>query len=60
VGHVDFGPQHPGAVGEFAGAHALEQIQVFLHAAVAVGAVRTRFGQGAPVLADLVGIQAST
>jgi hypothetical protein len=30
VGHVDFGPQHPGPVFVFAGTHALEQVQVFL------------------------------
>jgi hypothetical protein len=57
VGHVDFGPQHPGPVFEFAGTHALEQVQVFLDAAVAPGAVFARFGEGAPVFPDFVGIE---
>ena len=42
------------AVGELAGAHAREQVQVLLDGAVAVGAVLARLGQRAAVLADLV------
>ncbi len=57
-GHVDLGPQHPAAVRELAGAHAPEQIQVLLHAAVAEGALFAGFGQGAAVVADLLGVQA--
>ena len=34
--HIDFGAQGAGAIREFAGAHALEQIQVLFHRAVAV------------------------
>ena len=33
--HVDLGAQHARAVWKFAGAHAAEQVEVFLHAAVA-------------------------
>ena len=39
VRHVDLGAQHLAAVGELAGAHAAEQVEVLLDAAVAVGAV---------------------
>jgi hypothetical protein len=37
--HVDLGPQHPRAVGELAGPHAAEEIEVLLDDAVAVGAL---------------------
>jgi hypothetical protein len=57
MGHVDLGPQHPGPVFVFAGTHALEQVQVFLDAAVTPGAVFSRFGEGAPVFPDFVGIE---
>ena len=53
-GHVDLGPQGPGAVRELAGAHALEQVQVLLDRAVAIGALPAGFGQRAPVLPNLV------
>ena len=56
-GHVDLGAQHARAVRELAGAHALEQVQVLLDRAVAVGAVLARLGQRAAVLADLLGAQ---
>ena len=56
-GHVDLGAQHMLAVGEFPGAHAAEQVQVLFHAAVAAGAFLAGAGQGAAVLADLVGAQ---
>ncbi len=49
-GHVDLGAQHARAVGEFAGAHAAEQVEVLLHAAVAERAVLARLGQGAAVV----------
>ena len=55
--HVDPGAQHPGAVGEFPGAHAAEQIQVLLRRPVAMRAVAAGLGQGAAVGADLVGGQ---
>ena len=45
--HVDLGPQHPGAIGELAGAHAAQEIEVFLDAAPAVGALGAGLGQGA-------------
>ena len=54
VRHVDLGAQHLGAVGELAGAHAAEQVEVLLDAAVAVGAVLAGGGHGAAPLADLV------
>ena len=54
MGHVDLGPQRLGAVGELALAHPLEQVEVLLDRAVAVGAVLARLGQRAAVLADLV------
>ena len=45
--HVDLGAQHARAVGKFAGAHAAEQIEVFLDAALAERAVLARLGQRA-------------
>ena len=45
--HVDLGAQHPRAVLKFAGAHAAEQIEIFLDAAVAVRAFGARLGQRA-------------
>jgi hypothetical protein len=49
-----------GAVGELAGAHAAEEVEVLLDAAVAVRAVRAGLGQRAAVLADLLGVWSST
>ena len=54
-GHVDLGAQHAAAVRELALLHAAEQVQVFLHAAVAIGAVDAGGGQGAAVLAHFLG-----
>jgi hypothetical protein len=54
-GHVDLRPEHPGAVRKLAGAHALEQVEVLLDRAVAPRAVLAGRGEGAAVLADLVG-----
>ena len=45
--HVDLGAQHARAVGELAGAHAAEQVEILRDAAVAIGAVAARLGQGA-------------
>jgi len=47
--HVDLGAQHPRAVGELARLHAPEQVEVFLHGAVPVGAVDAGPGQRAAV-----------
>jgi hypothetical protein len=58
VGHVDFGPQHMGAIVELPGAHALKQIEVFIHRTVAVRALFARFRKGAAILADVVGAEA--
>jgi hypothetical protein len=59
-GHVDLGAQHARAVGELAGAHPLEQIEVLLDRPVAVRAVLAGLGQRAAMLADLVGVRSST
>ena len=53
--HVDFGAQGAGAVGEFAGLHALEQVQILFDGAVAIGAFLAGFGEGAAVLAHFLG-----
>ena len=53
-GHVDLGAQHARAVGELAGAHAAEQVEVLLHGALAEGAVPARLGQRAAVGAHLL------
>ena len=47
--HIDFGTQHLAALRELALAHAHKQVQVFLHGAVAVGALFARLGEGATV-----------
>jgi hypothetical protein len=53
--HVDLGPQHARAVRELALPHALEEVEVLLSGAIAMGAVPARVGQGAAIRADLVG-----
>ncbi len=55
--HVDLRPQYVFAVGEFARAHAPEQVQVLLDTAVAVRAVRARLRQRAAVGANLLRAQ---
>ena len=55
--HVDLRPQRTGAVGEFAGLHACEQIQVLGDRTLAERAVLARFGQAAAILARLLGRQ---
>jgi len=54
VGHVDFGAEHLGAVGELAVAHAAEEVEVLLGGAVAEGAVGAGGGDGAAAGAYLV------
>ena len=49
--HVDLRAQHARAVGELAGAHAAEQVEVLLHRAIAIGRVLPRFGQRAALRA---------
>ena len=51
--HIDFGAQAGFTLGEFAVAHFFEQRQVLFDAAVAIGAVFARRGQGAAIFADL-------
>ena len=41
-GHVDFGAKDAGAIGEFAGLHAGEEVEVFFDGAVTVGGVFCR------------------
>ena len=53
--HVDFGAEGAAAIGELAGLHAGEEVEIFFDAAIAVGALLAGFGGGAAVLADLVG-----
>ena len=50
--HADARAQYVRSLGELAGPHAGEQVQVLLDAAVAVRAVGARFGQRAPGLPD--------
>ena len=45
--HVDLSPQHMSAFGEDAFFHLLKQLQVLLHASVAIRAVYARLGGGA-------------
>jgi len=52
--HVDLGAQHHGAVGELAGFHAREQIEILRHRAVTVGTVPARLFQCAAILAHLL------
>ena len=54
VAHADLGAEHLAAVLELAGAHAAEQVEVLLDAAVAVGAVGAGGGHRAAAGADLV------
>ena len=56
-GHVDLRSQGARPIGELAGAHALEQVEVLGHAAVAERRIAARFGQGAAVGAHCFGIE---
>ena len=56
--HVDLGAQHARAVRELAGAHAPEQVEIFLDGSIAIRALAARLGERAAVLAHLVGGQA--
>ena len=53
-GHVDFRAQHARAVREFAGLHAPEQVEVFVHRAVAERRVLAGFRQRAALDADFL------
>ena len=53
--HVDLRPEDACPIGELAGAHPAEQVQVLLHGSVAVRAVPARLGQGAAVSPDVLG-----
>ena len=53
--HVDLGAQRARSVGELAGLHAREQVEVLLHGAVAVRALLAGLGERAAVLPDLLG-----
>ncbi len=52
--HIDLGAQHARTVRELAGAHAAEEVEVLLHAAVAPWAVPARLGERAAVDAHLL------
>ncbi|GIX61052.1 uncharacterized protein BcabD6B2_04870 [Babesia caballi] len=52
--HVDLSAQQAVAVGEGAVAHLLEEVEVLLHAAVAVGRLASGLGDAAARLADLL------
>ena len=54
-GHVDARAQHPGAVGELAGAHARKEVEALLRGPVAPRTLAAGLGEGPAVLADLVG-----
>ncbi len=56
-GHIDFGAQHAGAVRELAGLHAREQIHILFNGAVAERALFAGLGEGAAILANLVGVE---
>ena len=56
-GHVDLGAEGTGAVGEFAGAHALEEIEVFLDRARAERTVLAGFFRGAAVGLGVLGVE---
>ena len=55
--HVHLGAQRARSIRKLAGLHALEQVQVLFHGAVAVGALLARLGQRAAVLAHFLGGQ---
>ena len=56
--HVDLRAQHVGTVGELAGSHAAQQVEVLRHRAVAVGALAARLQDRAAVLLDLLVVEA--
>jgi hypothetical protein len=59
--HVDFGAQSRASPSANSpGAHAAEQVEVLLDAAVAVRAVFARLGERAAVVAHLLGAQVAT
>ena len=53
--HVDFRAQDARAVGEFSGLHALEQIEIFFHRAIAMRAVLAGLGERAAMFANFFG-----
>ena len=53
--HVDLRAQHVRAVFELAGAHAAEQVEVFVDRAIPIAALAAGLGQRATMLANLVG-----
>ncbi|KAG0948670.1 hypothetical protein G6F31_014032 [Rhizopus arrhizus] len=57
AGHVDLGAQGARTIREFTGAHAAEQVEVLLDAAVAPRRRAARLGQGATVGAHFLGRQ---
>ena len=52
--HIDFCPQDARAVLEFTGSHAAKQVKIFLHRAIAVGALFARLSERAAVCANFI------
>ena len=57
-GHVDAGAEDVGAVGELASPHTVKQIEVFFRWTVPMGTLPAGVGQGATVVANLLGSEA--
>ena len=55
--HVDFCSKRSGALCKLAVLHAKEQVQIFLDGAVSKRTISARLGQGASVLAHLIGVE---
>ena len=52
--HVNFGAKHAAAIRELARLHATEEVEVLLHAAIAVRTFHARSGGHSPTLANLL------
>ena len=57
MGHVDLGPERLRAVGEFAGPHPAEEVEVLLDGPVPARAFLSRLGQRPAVFGDLLRAQ---
>jgi hypothetical protein len=57
-GQVALGAQHMRAVGKLAGAHPSEEVEIFRHRAVAIGAGAARLRHRAAILADAFLVEA--
>ena len=59
VAHIDFCAEYVGAVGEFAGAHAAEEIEIFGDGSIAPGAIDAGFHRGSSAGANFFQWQAA-